>query len=102
MGQQNETSATASKRNGKKRKSDQLSEEADILTQGARARGKKSKKQSKGDEKPSGTIEAKPDGQKKSRGLDDDAMAAEIAGGDMDDDEVERYLEDVMQEMRDD
>lgn len=100
--QQNETSATASKRNGKKRKSDQLTEEGEVLAQGARARGKKSKKQGKGDEKPSEIAEAKPEGKKKSRDLDHDAMAAEIAGGDMDDDEVERYLEDVMQEMRDD
>jgi hypothetical protein len=34
--------------------------------------------------------------------MDEDAMAAEIAGGAVDDDEVERYLEGVMQEMRDD
>lgn len=34
--------------------------------------------------------------------MDEDAMAAEIAGGTVDDDEVERYLEGVMQEMRDD
>jgi hypothetical protein len=100
--QQNDTPSTSSKRNGKKRKSDQLTEEGDeqgeVLAQGARAKGKRSKK-AKGDSKPSGTPNVKTE---KSRELDEDAMAAEIAAGAMDDDEVERYLEGVMQEMRDD
>jgi hypothetical protein len=103
--QQNDTPSTSSKRNGKKRKSEQLTGEGDeqgeVLAQGARARGKRSKKQAKGDSKPSGTPNVKTE-KSQSRELDEDAMAAEIAAGAMDDDEVERYLEGVMQEMRDD
>lgn len=99
--QQDNTPSTSSKRNGKKRKSDQLTGEGDeqgeVLAQGAR--GKRSKKQAKGNSKSSGTPNSKTE---KSRQLDEDAMAAEIAAGAMDDDEVERYLEGVMQEMRDD
>jgi hypothetical protein len=98
--QSDDVPATASKRNGKKRKSDQRikegEEEDDVLAQGARARGKRSKKQAKGDR--SDTTKGKGKGVE----MDEDAMAAEIAGGDIDDDEVERYLEGVMQEMRDD
>lgn len=103
---QDAPSASSSKRNGKKRKSDQLTGEGDeqgeVLVQGARARGKRSKKQVKEDSRSLGKAEVKKEGKSKSRDLDQDAMAAEIAGGAMDDEEVERYLEDMMQEMRND
>lgn len=98
--QQSDDAPNSSKRNVKKRKSDQRTghgeEEDDVLAQGARARGKRSKKQGKGDR--SSTTKTRGKGAV----MDEDAMVAEIAGGAVDDDEVERYLEGVMQEMRDD
>lgn len=98
--QSDDLPSTSSKRNGKKRKSDQRTgegeEEDDDLAHGARARGKRSKKQAKGDH--AGT----PKAEGKDAVMNEDAMADEIAGGAIDDDEVERYLEGVMQEMRDD